>query len=382
MKNLIIVLFIHCSLLTFGQTQKIPMDASHWKHDNAKAAFITHRGVSAIKAKDGAYYQIFLKDHVFANGTIEFDVELIGRGFPGINFRMSEDHKNGEIFYIRSFGKVTPLQRTTLQYAAVLDSVNLWDITDEYQAGATIHQEGWNHVKLVINGKQMRVYVNNMERPAMIVPKLESLREAGGISLSGNVIYGNFEIKPNVTEGLSAVEGYTSTYNEPRYLRNWHVSAPIDFPFGKDLGVAMPGVPGDKVKSDLPDSTTVWNPLQAESRAMVNLSRNFGLTKPGNRRLAWLKTTIHSETAQVRELALGFSDEVWVFINGKLLFLDKNYYGTPSQKGFRGRATIENASFKLPLKEGENEIMIGLANYFFGWGLVARLDQMDGITIK
>lgn len=32
----------------------------------------------------------------------------------------------------------------------------------------------------------------------------------------------------------------------------------------------------------------------------------------------------------------------------------------------RGRATIENASVMLPLAEGENELLIGVADYFIG----------------
>jgi hypothetical protein len=97
------------------------------------------------------------------------------------------------------------------------------------------------------------------------------------------------------------------------------------------------------------------------------------------RRLAWLKTKIQSDRAQERILSLGFSDEVWVFVNGQIVYVDKNYFGTPNAKLPKSRCTIENASIKLPLNEGENEILIGLANYFYGWGIIARLDDMNGI---
>lgn len=377
MKNTLFSICFLVTVLVYGQ--KIPMNATHWEYDSTNTEFTTHRGVSAVKGKDGASFQIFLKNQIFTNGTIEFDVELTGTGFPGINFRMSQDRKNGEHFYVRSFGEVAPFVRTTLQYTAIMDGMSIWDLTDEYQAGTSIKQEGWNHVKLVINGKQMRAYVNDMGKPALLVPELESWQESGEISLSGNVIYANFEIKPNETEGLSPEAGYTSTYNDTRYLRNWEVTEAIDFPFGQDIKMPLPRI----TESDLPDSSTIWKPIKAETRAMVNLSRDFGLSKENDaRRLAWLKTTIHSEKAQERTISLGFSDEVWVFLNGELLYLNKNYFGTPSQKGFRGRATIENTSFKLPLKEGDNEILIGLANYFYGWGLVARLDNMTGVTLK
>ena len=81
----------------------------------------------------------------------------------------------------------------------------------------------------------------------------------------------------------------------------------------------------------------------------------------------------------MRRIDLGFSDEVWVFINGAPLFIDKNYYGTPGMKEPKGRCAIENSSFALPLKEGGNELLIGVSNFFFGWGIIARLDKTDGL---
>jgi len=361
---------------------KIPMTAASWEFDSSQVEFGTHRSVPAAKSKRGSYYQIFLKNHIFSNGTIEFDVELIGMGFPGINFRMSDDKKNGENFYIRSFGPVSPETRTTLQYAAIIDGMSIWDLSDEYQAGATIYQEGWNHVKLVIAGKQMQAFVNDMSRPALIVPELEGWRDSGYISLTGNVIYANLSIKPSATEDLGPMSGYVSTYNDTRYIKNWMVTTPVNFPFGKDVSMPLPGAYGKIVTSDLPDSTTKWSEIKAESRAIVNLSRKFGSVPDDARRLAWLKTTIQSSKAQERILNIGFSDEVWIFINGQILHVDKNYFGTPSQKLSKGRCIIENTSIRLPLKEGSNEIMIGLANYFYGWGIVARLDDTDGIELK
>lgn len=365
----------------FAQEIKIPMTAAAWDYDSAKIEFVQYKSVPAIKGKNDAYYQVFLKDHVFTNGTIEFDVELTGMGFPGINFRMAADKKNGENFYIRSFGPVTPAIRTTLQYAAIIDGMSIWDLSDEYQAGANIYQNTWNHVKLVISGKQMHAYVNDMKQPALVVPELEGWQDSGNISLSGNVIYANLIINPNATEGLSPAPGYIAAQNDTRYLRNWQLSPPKDFPFGKDLIIPLPSMYGKLQQSELPDSTTQWSTTTAESRGIVNVSRKYGLKENDARRLAWLKTTIQSDKVQERILSLGFSDEVWVFINGKLLYTGKNYFGTPQQKN-DGRCTIENTSFTLPLKEGSNEILIGLANYFYGWGIIARLDKTDGLTLR
>jgi hypothetical protein len=363
-----------------GTEIKIPMTPAYWEFDTSVTEFVTYKNTNVIKGKDGKGFQVFLKNEIFSEGTIEFDVELSGMGFPGINFRMSEDRKNGENFYIRSFGPVQPEARNTLQYAALIDGMSIWDLSDEYQAGAAVYQNKWNHIKLVISGKQMKAYVNDMNKPALIVPELEGRRDSGSISLSGNVVYANLVIKPNTTEGLGPEAGYISTCNDTRYLRSWTVSAPKDFPFGKEIIMPLPSMYGKLNTSELPDSTTQWMPIQAESRGIVNLSRIYGHKENDSRRMAWLKTTIQSDKVQEKTLRLGFSDEVWVFINGQMLYVDKNYFGTPQQKS-GGRCTVENTSFKLPLKEGKNEILIGLANYFYGWGVVARLDDMDGIKI-
>jgi hypothetical protein len=34
------------------------------------------------------------------------------------------------------------------------------------------------------------------------------------------------------------------------------------------------------------------------------------------------------------------------------------------------------------LKAGENELLIGLANDFYGWGIIARLEELDGLVIE
>lgn len=388
MRKVLICLFaIMPFFMAYGQNKgkkknkelQIPMEPAYWEHKPDQVEFITHRSVAAVQGKEGNGYQIFLKDTDFANGTIEYDVEIKGRGFPGIGFRNSKDKLNGELFYLRYFGSTSAISRNTLQYATIIDGVNMWDMTDDYQAAATIYESGWNHVKLVVSGKQMKVYVNDMQKPAMHVPSLEGTINRGGISLSGNVIYANFVIKPDATENLPATEGHDPTYSDSHYLRNWLITQPVDFPFGRDVMIGNSNNTGVAIDSTLLDSTAIWTPITAEKRAMVNFTRPFGQTKRGERRLVWVKKNISSETAQIRRIDLGFSDEVWVFINGGPLFIDKNYYGTPGMKEPRGRCTIGNSSFALPLKEGENELLIGVTNFFFGWGMIARLDETAGL---
>lgn len=357
-----------------AQEIQIPMQPERWEYDTADVEFITQENVRAVHFKKGKPF--ILKNQQFSNGTIEYDVAF-GQGFPGIYFRMSADRKNGDNFYLRYFGTTSPESRTTLQYAAVIDDLSIWDLTDEYQAGAALRIPGWNHVKLVVSGKQMKAYVNDMSRPAMIVPGLEGGTTSGGIFfMGGEVTIANLVIRPDATEGLSPEQGYISAYNDPRYLRNWQVSQATDFAYGKEIVPPLPG--GVSENTSMPDSSTRWTVIKAEDRGIVNLTRLYGYEKGNGRRLAWLKTNIESDMAQERILNLGFSDEIWLFVNGQILYTDKNHFGSPGQKFPRGRCTIENTTVKLPLKKGKNEILIGLAAYFYGWGIIARLDDTEG----
>ncbi len=377
MKKLaIFVLALTTVTITFGQNRRpappsevqVAMQPEVWEYDTARVKFLTHRSAPAVQGLDGGAL-MHLTDLVFENGTIEFDIELPEQGFVGIRFRQTDNRAVGEDFYIRSFWPINPRNRTLTQYTTMVDSMGLWDLTDDYQAPAPLYQNRWNHVKLVVNGRQMRAYVN--DSAVIHVPVLESEQTAGKISLSGNAIFANLVVYPNAAEDLPATAGYEPTHYDPYYLRNWQVTTPVDFPLGRDV-----------TDEGIPDSTTQWTPVQAGHRALVNLSRSFGKTDMGERRLVWLKTSITSEKEQRKRLALGFSDEVWVLINGQLLHVDKNYFGTPSMKEPKGRCTIDNTSFELPLNEGENELMIGVANYFYGWGIIARLNNTDGLTTE
>ena len=98
--------------------------------------------------------------------------------------------------------------------------------------------------------------------------------------------------------------------------------------------------------------------------------------------MVWLKTKIISSTNQERKLDFGFSDEVWIFMNGKKLYVEKNIYLGPTRKEPDGRCTIQNTSFKLPIVKGDNELLIGVANDFYGWGIVAKLDSRAELTLE
>jgi hypothetical protein len=343
----------------------VPLEAGAWEFTPGKVEFsqADSRPVMRILPDAGP---VVLKAPGFADGTVEFDYQPINPRFADVYFRWQNPAEN-ECFYFRTARAGDPLVGDAVQYAPHLGEINVWDLLGHFQTNATFRKDGWNRVKLVFSGAQLRAYVNSSDRPTLAVDRMEGNVTSGRIAFVGEALVANLVVRPGVVENLSPVAGLDPTDHDPRYLRHWRVGRPSVIPKGIDFAY-----------DSVPKPDAFWTPLAAERRGLVNFTRLFG--KGEGRRLVWVKTTLKSASAQTRKLSLGFSDEVWVLINGKLLYVDKNWYFHPIRKDPEGRCSIENATFNLPLNAGDNELLIGVANDFYGWGLVARLDGLSGLT--
>ena len=385
-------LFLHLllfssPLLAQTGTINIPMTSEHWIFDNGAVTFEEHEEVPTMRVTDGQGL-VIAKDLVFENGTIEFDVMLSEQvTFTSFFFRFKSEEE-GEWFYTRNYRIGDPTGFDAIQYAAQVKGVTLWDLHPHYQAPANLKADDWNHVKLVVSGERMRAYVNDMETPALDVGKLEGDVRRGRLAFQGIAQYANFVVHHNEVEGLPETASADPTHYDPRYLRQWEVSEPVKLPPGKELVGAndqitaadtLSGSRGLLFSDHWPDQSEAWHSMQAEQYGLINLTRRYGQST--ERRAVWLKVNLNATVNQVRELGLGFSDEIWVLLNGQLLYVDKNIYASPGQKAPFGRISLENASVKLPLQAGENQLLIGVANSFFGWGLMARLDSIEGISV-
>ncbi len=395
MKNIILfIAFLALSHFSFSQKNskeiKIPMQEKYWEFPEGTVEFIEHKSVPALKILPDAG-KVVARDIAFSTGTIEFDLEVDEFPFVGISFHMHNDMEE-EWFYFRPYTAGDPQAFDAIQYTPVVKGVVMWDLYPQYQGPADFQKNQWIHVKLVIGQNQMYAYVNESDEPTLRIPFLEGSYKSGGISFSGEAIFANLVLRHGDTEDLPNLPGPNPTAYDPRYIRNWEVTTPKSFPMGlevfTDPGSGFPDSPGPEVKIDAglpPNKDTEWTPLKAEREGLVNLSREFGRVGDGRtmpRRLVWLKTTVQSAKEQTRKLSLGFSDEVWVLINGQMLYVDKNYYQRPIMKEPRGRCSIENTTFEVPLKEGDNEIMIAVGNFFWGWGIVAQWDGLEDIVLK
>ena len=351
---------------------KIPMTADRWEaKDNVK--FETEDGypLGVMTVTRGV---AILKDFNFRNGTIEFDVIPRGPMGAGIGFRRRDDDTY-EDFYLRPRPKCDQAE-DCIQYAPQTHGVLLWDVFPQYQSPAPVQETTPNHIKMVISGRRMNIFVNPPANGGMIAPtlsigRLEGDTLEGGILMQGPGSFANLTVAPDVVEGLSPEPLKDASDEDKHLLRNWMVSVPAVLADGKEPAYAE--MPGDG-----------WTPLIAERGGLVDLSRGYGLVAQRKAKdIAWLKTTIDSDKAQTKHVAFGWTREAWVFVNGKQIYADKNLYQPPSaRKVPDGRLSLENGGFDLPLQKGHNEIAIALANNFYGWGVKLRLDDLKGVKIQ
>src|SRR4051812_29058189 len=216
----------------------VPMTVERWQ-TKENAEFLRqlgfYRGLMRLNSGNAV-----LKDTTFSDGTIEFDVDTIGRGSPGIAFRQQDDD-NFELLYLRP-DPACPAFRACMQYAPQTHGVLLWDLFPQYQARAPLRENGWNHIKMVVSGRRMNVFVNDVSSPTLEVGRLEGDAVTGGLRLQGPGTFANMVITPGAVDGLPSEPAGDPLDRDRGLVRRWRLSSFSALPNGKEATYSeMPG---------------------------------------------------------------------------------------------------------------------------------------------
>ena len=129
----------------------------------------------------------------FNQGTIE--AEIAGslssnasgqaRGFVGIAWNVQDD-KTYDCIYLRpTNGRANDQQRRnhSVQYISHPDWT--WyrlrkEMPSKYEAYVDIVPDEWTKVKIVVEDQSVKLYINEVEQPTLIINNLKTGREAGG----------------------------------------------------------------------------------------------------------------------------------------------------------------------------------------------------------
>jgi hypothetical protein len=195
-----------------AQTRRYPLESVEGLrfHDVTvvRAVHQGKKGLSATVSKETLrriggteqYAQglVWIEGLDFSNGVIE--AEIAGalapgaggeaRGFVGIAFRVQEDLKTYDAFYLRpTNGRADDQERRN--HSAQYISLPEWpwsrlrkETPGKYEAYVDLVPETWTKIKIEVRGEQARLYVHDNEQPTLIVKDVKSGTNGhGGIAL-------------------------------------------------------------------------------------------------------------------------------------------------------------------------------------------------------
>ncbi|HTD39262.1 MAG TPA: hypothetical protein VK671_01490 [Mucilaginibacter sp.] len=134
----------------------------------------------------------------FTDGEIELDMASSnGKEYLGLAFRIQDAHHYQTLYFRpESSGTINAIQYMPEKKP----DFNWWDYeANKYQAKATLPATAWFHVKAIVKGQMLTVYVDHQPKPAMIYTALDPELKNGSVGFwfgnSSSCAYKNLTVK-------------------------------------------------------------------------------------------------------------------------------------------------------------------------------------------
>jgi sugar lactone lactonase YvrE len=344
-----------------ARSEVIEFTPEHWTFFQAQQ--VEHLGQKALRGS------AVLKDVEFENGTIEFDVAFTGaRTFGGVMFRM-QSLTDYEDFYLRPHKTGFP---DALQYTPVFKGLAGWQLYNGpgYTALAAIPHKQWVHVRLEVKGSQARVFLDEAQKPALVINDLKHGAGKGGLGLKGPANglahFANFSYKADDTLEFPPPPKVSPP---PGIITKWEIS-----PAYKLTQINRELSPEEQDLSNLK-----WLPAETEPTGLLNIAR-FIPHVGQEPDCVLIRRNIPADKEEIRKFVFGYSDEVSLFLNGKILFRGKAQFRLRDAH-FQGVVGLHDAVF-LPLVKGDNELILMVTETFGGWGIMGQLAETGDSAIR
>lgn len=359
-KILLLLLLCH----TLAEAQVVPFTSERWKFETKEYSIETYQGKEALKLTKNT---ALLEGAEFENGVIEYDMAFPpGRAFIGFQFRIAEDKKNYEEFYVRPHQSGNP---DANQYTPVFGGNAAWQLYygEGYGAAVKYDFNSWIHFKLVVSGQYMEVYIHDMNSP-VIFAELKRKSIKGNIRLqNGNneSYFANVSVTPDDNVILKGKPKPVQPI-APGTVTQWAVSNAF----------AEKQITSAHNLRDLPLKLSYKN-YPVEPTGTLNLSSTAQLGEETNAVLA--KLVVESDKDQLKKIQFGFSDRVKIFVNNLAVYSGEDNFSSRDYR-FLGTIGYFDAIY-VPLKKGRNEIHFAVMETFGGWGIKAKFEDLTGVKI-
>jgi len=315
----------------------VPPDSTRWDLQGQAKVAESH-GRQCLLLDGGA---AVLKDFEMRDGILDVDVTTSAtRGFFGFDFRIDADGANG----------------------------------------VDIPKDEWFHLRLEVSGAQAKLYVKDMDRPALVMDDLKSNVQKGQIALydlTGATCFANF----TVTTMPDAEWRRHLSPMPPGTLTAWRLSPALDAlarNLEKPLGSEeIDGMAWEEVQAE-PPGFVVLSRYRDAPHPRVTFANDFSkrLEPQPGMKVVYARARIDADRDQVRKLYIGYSDDVSVFLSGQILFRGRSAQNF-RDPGFLGIVSADDDAVYLPLKKGANELLVAVSELGGGWGFVCRLADLE-----
>ncbi len=365
--NLFLFLIISINLC-LAQTSTVNVDFSseNWKTFGSAAVKEFESELSTC-VSDGVGIA-YLDGADFQNGTIECDLfSPSPKAYLGIVFRIGS-LTNFECIY---FQPHTSGKRDAVQYDPIFNMSATWQLYngESFQAVADIPTKKWFHVKIEVRGDFAKVYLDNNPIETLTVKLKHDLISGGvGVYSYHPAIFKNFKVTKSGLIAAFDNKPEANSVNET-YISSWLISEPYD---NSDFKIEKPFLKDGLI--------TTYHQIKTEEGYLMNLNRHFTKSKTKNTVLA--KVVLNSDKAQNKNFHFGYSDKMRVYLNSNELFTGDNSFQESERYEDRGYVSDKQETIELPLVKGENELILEISEEKFGWGFIARFEDLEGIEIK
>jgi hypothetical protein len=339
-------------------------DVSRWTIVDPGGKAMSYLGAPSIFLDNGI---ALLRDSSFADGTIEFDVALHGHAsFAGVAFRAAsaDDY---ELIYVRAHRS---RQWDALQYTPIFSGSEAWQLYsgEGYTAPAELPANRWLHVRVAVEGRTARVFVDRAPEPQLVVTDLKRPWAAGQVGLWGRLGGANFT---NVVVTPARATAPAPAPDAPAargVIDRWELSQVFD--------------EAKASSRRLPDPSRVtWMPVVTEPSGLLNIARyrapvvaREAAPARDSRDVVFARAVVTATESKRVRLVFGYSDAVRIFHNGRLLFEAESRFRS-RDPGFLGVISLGPDAIYLDLRPGRNELVFAVSETFGGWGLAARMES-------
>ena len=277
----------------------VPADSPQWDLQG-QARPAEYQGRKCLFLDGGG---AVLKDFQLRDGVVDVDVATpASRGFFGIQFRV--DGNNAEWVYLRQHKSGLP---DAMQYTPVLNTGANWQIYNGsgFTGAVDIPKDVWFHLRLEVAGAQAKLFVKDMDTPALVINDLKSGVQKGQVALyvlTGATYFSNFEVRATPD---APWERHLPPMPQGT-LTKWQLSPSFDA-----LARNLERPPSDAIN---------WQDVEAEPPGFVVIYRyreapHLRVTFQGDfskrlepqpgMKVVYARTTIESDRDQVKKLLIG-----------------------------------------------------------------------------